>query len=182
MARRLWSALLLACLFSNIASAQILARPDLDNQVRCFDHVWRDARNAVQAYQIVYAPGWKDEVACHGKVPAPDLEPCWPPVLQARPLVEQAATLFERARHAYAPEQGLLVAQANALIRQAAGLLDQGASASSRSSPAGNRTAADTSHSSARARKRTLPCLPRLGMGNRDFGCTTSCSVTGILM
>ena len=24
--------------------------------------------------------------------------------------------------------------------------------------------------------------LPRLGMGNRDFGCTTSCSVTGILM
>jgi hypothetical protein len=116
------------CLFTNLAFAQILARPELDNQdpVRCFDHVSRDARNALQAYQIVYAPGWKEEVGCHGKVPAPDVDACWPPVLQARPLIEQAAQLYEQARRTSTSQQGQqLIAQGNALIRQAAGFLDQ---------------------------------------------------------
>jgi len=106
----------------------ILAVPQADNTdpVRCFDHVMRDAINATQAYQIVYAAGWKQEIECHGRAPhLADLDPCWTLLLQARPLIEQAAQSFESARRSREPTSGELVHKGNALIKQAADLLAQ---------------------------------------------------------
>ncbi len=117
---------LVALMVSAPAFAQILENQPASNTdpVRCFDHVLRDAQNAVQAYQIVYAAGWTDEVSCRGQaLAAPEFEPCWASVMQARPLIEQAAGLYERARRTPAAAQGQLVSQANALMKQANGLL-----------------------------------------------------------
>jgi hypothetical protein len=106
----------------------ILAVPQADNRdpVRCFDHVLRDAINATQAHQLVYAEGWKQEVECHGRAPrAAELESCWALLLQARPVIEQAAQSFESARRTYEPTSGELVHKGNALIKQTGDLLAQ---------------------------------------------------------
>jgi hypothetical protein len=106
----------------------ILADPRTDDTdpVRCFDHVLRDAINATQAYQIVYAERWRQEVECQARAPRiPELEACWTFVLQARPLIEQAGNAYETARRRLAPESAQLVQQGNRLMRQAGELLAQ---------------------------------------------------------
>jgi hypothetical protein len=99
---------------------------DNSDPVRCFWHVYRSTEVAVQAYQAVYDSSqsltktrWAQEGSCRAKAPAaPELDPCWDLVMQARPLIEQAADLYERARRA--PDGGGLVKQANSLMSRAA--------------------------------------------------------------
>jgi hypothetical protein len=94
--------------------------------VSCFDHAWRHARSALQAYQAVYGPDWREEIACHERAAAPDLEPCWIPLLQARPLIEQAARSYEDARHSgLQPVQQPLAKEGDRLMKQAAALIEQ---------------------------------------------------------
>jgi hypothetical protein len=96
--------------------------------LNCFDRALRGAKAAVQAYQLVFAPGWEAETQCRGQASGDsDLEGCWGTLSQARGLIEQAAPLFETGRKSPEPESHELIDQANALIKQAAGLADQAA-------------------------------------------------------
>jgi hypothetical protein len=88
--------------------------------VRCFDHALRDEQNALQAYQIVYGANWPEDFACRGEATAPELDPCWALLEEARPLIEQSAREYEAARHVSGQEQGPMVNEANARMRQAA--------------------------------------------------------------
>jgi hypothetical protein len=101
--------------------------PANTDPVVCFDGVYRDARNALQAYQITVGTYWKQEVDCRQRAPAAsELGPCWDTLLQARPLIEQAADLYERARRAHLQQDAeALTQQGNALMRRAANLVQQ---------------------------------------------------------
>ena len=101
--------------------------PANTDPVVCFDGVYRDARNALQAYQIAVGTYWKQEVDCRQRAPgASELGPCWDTLLQARPLIEQAADLYERARRAHLQQDAEpLTQQGNALMRRAANLVQQ---------------------------------------------------------
>src|SRR6266446_2052002 len=109
------------------AFGQTLGDSSVDDTdpVVCFDHVWRDARNAVQAYQI--SDRWKREVDCKTKAPAaPELTPCWDLVMNARPLIEQAGDFYEQGRRARdGRTQQQLVRRANELIRRASEIVRQ---------------------------------------------------------
>jgi|GEM_PF-6371427 len=99
---------------------------DDTDPVRCFDHVWRDAQNAIQAYQIAFADGWSRELSCRTRAPAAaELDPCWSLVMQARPLIEQAAKLYESARRTPEPRGSQLVKQANTMMSQATALVER---------------------------------------------------------
>jgi hypothetical protein len=97
-----------------------------NDPVRCFDRALRNTRDAVQAYQIVDAKTWAQELDCRGgSGAAPELDPCWDLVMKARPLVEQAAGMYGSARRTPEPNSGQLVRQGNARNAQAAALVKQ---------------------------------------------------------
>jgi len=93
--------------------------------VRCFGGALRDEQDALQAYQVILGSNWQTDFACRGAVAAPELDPCWALVMQARPLIEQAAGDYENARKTMEPTSSQLVHQGNALIQQAAGIWQQ---------------------------------------------------------
>ena len=93
--------------------------------VRCFGGALRDEQDALQAYQVILGSNWQTDFACRGAVAAPELDPCWALVMQARPLIEQAAGDYENARKTMEPTSSQLVHQGNALIQQAAGIWRQ---------------------------------------------------------
>jgi hypothetical protein len=99
---------------------------DSSDPVGCFDHVWRDARNALQAYQLALGASWAQGADCATRTRAPELGPCWDSLLQARPLIRQAADLYDRARHAiYQKDAEPLIKQGDTLTRRANELVQQ---------------------------------------------------------
>lgn len=100
--------------------------PASEQAFNCFDRAWRQARNALHAWQITDIPNWRNP----GCAPAAgsggdELAPCWGPLRSAQSILEQAAELFETARRTPSPEAESITAQANGLVKQAAALLDQ---------------------------------------------------------
>ncbi|WP_395016799.1 toxin glutamine deamidase domain-containing protein [Dongia sp.] len=98
-----------------------------DDPMRCFDHALRNAKAAVQAYQVVYGDGWDEGDACPksgGGAPS-GLGSCWGDLGPARGLLEQAAQLFETGRKSPAPQSEQMIKQGNSLVRKAKALVDK---------------------------------------------------------
>ena len=93
----------------------------------CFDESYRQAKNALQAWQISDAPGWRDPQDCQkgGKTDGGDLGSCWGPLHSAQSLIEQASQLFKTARRTPDPQSESITKQANDLLKQAANLINQ---------------------------------------------------------
>src|SRR4051812_15926242 len=70
-----------------------------DDPVVCFDNAYRDARDALQAYQIARGATWRNGPDCRSRTqPATELGPCWELLIQGRALTEQAADAYEQGR------------------------------------------------------------------------------------
>ncbi len=108
-----------------LASAQSVLQGRVsvtDDPVICFDNVYRDEVNAAQAYQITATPAWRTELECRTLAQAaPELDPCWQLLMQARALSEQAAAAYERGRRGVAPNDD--AARGNQLQNEAANLV-----------------------------------------------------------
>ncbi|HTS91463.1 MAG TPA: hypothetical protein VMG55_05655 [Stellaceae bacterium] len=93
----------------------------------CFDESYRQAKNALQAWQISDAPNWKDPPDCQkgGETSGGDLGSCWGPLHSAQSLIEQASQLFKTARRTPDPQSESITKQANDLLKQAASLIQQ---------------------------------------------------------
>jgi hypothetical protein len=96
----------------------------------CLDRVLRGTRAAVQAYQLVYSPGWKTDDECLEESTGAEFGNCRNLLDQARSLLEQAAALYSKVRQTPAPESEEINQQANALNLQAKDLVDQAVSCS----------------------------------------------------
>jgi len=95
--------------------------------MRCFDHALRNAKAAVQAYQVVYGDPWEEDGRCPqsgGGAPA-GLGACWGDLGPARGLLEQAAELLETGRKTQGPQGKEMIKQGNALVRKAKALVDE---------------------------------------------------------
>jgi hypothetical protein len=101
--------------------------PVSKDPVTCFDGVLRDAIDATQAFQIALTTAWRDKPGCrNGAAAAPELDPCWSSLVQARALIDQAAQAYVDARKSGTdPTNRQLVARGNSLMSQAANVLQQ---------------------------------------------------------